>query len=398
MTLPNKPLRTMKTGPRISVFNYYPLEFMGGGEYTALFLFNSLQKDFSLVYNSSRQFTGMLRVTRDDIENKIKFSYTQTDFLWYSCIKIPTIIKPFPSLDNSDADLNVIYVSGGFPSKFLRDLSTSNRKVLFLMHGVTFERIRFRSISDFLVSVHQISIRITMLSAFKYIRDNENIYFQIFNKSQEKFLKRLSVDSSRVFYIPSGVDFDKYTSGRNETQFRVIFLSRMEDLTKGLKTLGKVVRRISNLEPKIKFILIGAGKDSNMAKSMAIAFSSVEYVGFVKDSEKAQELSNANLMISTSNVEPFPLNVLEGLASGLPIVCNDYSGSWAIKQHKIFGSVSERSINDITANVLLYYKKWNLDKEKYFQEKVLRRNEAKILYDSNVMISEYAKCFHKIIK
>lgn len=386
----------MDIGRKINVFNYYPLEFMGGGEYTALFLFNTLRDHFSLTYYSSKQFSGKLRATENIIAEAVKFNYKHIDFLWYSPIRVPIIIKPFPSLLDLDADLNVIYVSGGIPPKFFKELARTDKRVLFLMHGITFEKLRFRSTQDILISIHQLFIRITLQFAFKYVKINKNIFFQIFNKSQENYLKKLGVDYPRLFYIPSGVDFNRYIIGKNEQEFRIVFLSRMENLTKGLKVLKKVVKRISILVPNIKFVLIGTGKDSKIASSMEKHFHSVEYKGFIEDEKKLEELLNANLMISTSNIEPFPLNVLEGLASGLPVVCTDYSGSWAIKENEIFGRVSIRNVKQVTAWILWYYDQWYSNKEKYYQEKLSRRNEAKKFYDSKKMSEEYKKCFIKI--
>ena len=202
----------------------------------------------------------------------------------------------------------------------------------------------------------------------------------------------------QIYYIPSGVDFSQYSVGNNKLQFRVIFLSRMEKLTKGLNTLVKVIKKTYRIEPAIKFVLLGTGKDSETARKLSEHLDSVEYMGFVDDKIKARELCNGNLMVSTSNIEPFPLNVLEGLASGLPIVCTDYSGSWAIKQCDCFGSVSELKTEDIVMNILSYYNEWALRKEEYFREKLSRRNSAIVLYDSKVMMENYRSCFNSIIR
>lgn len=373
----------------LSVFNYFPLEFMGGGEVTAINIFNKIQDVYKIHYYSSKEYTGIKRVSHEDLNKLIEFEYRYENFRWFTFLRLRPLFKPEPDPSKLRfSSVSVIFLSSVPSKSFLKCVIKQGKTVVYLFHGMTFEGFRGRSISGFFLWMYGIVAKIFLLYEAQYIK-KDNFVFQVFNQSQLSELKKIGVKDDNIFFIPSGIDFEPYKLKENDEMFNIVVLTRIEKMTKGIDNLLKLIRKFPKNYNNIKFIIIGSGRSSITVKKLSLQYNFVQYKGFVGNEEKYKILSESNLMISLSNIEPFPLNILEGLAAGLPIVCTNFSGSWAIKQDERLGKVTSFRPKEIIASILFYYDKWRENKGQYYSEKLSRRKIASQTYSTESMIDKY---------
>lgn len=101
---------------------------------------------------------------------------------------------------------------------------------------------------------------------------------------------------------------------------------------KALPIAIKALARISNKE-SFEFNIVGEGPDKSycmkLAKKLNISNQCIWY-GQVTNKEVLEKMRHSDLLIFTSLVEGTPHVVLEALACGLPIICNDTCGQGAV--------------------------------------------------------------------
>ncbi len=79
--------------------------------------------------------------------------------------------------------------------------------------------------------------------------------------------------------------------------------------------------------PNLKIIFVGNGKlEANFKKQVSKNNQEnfISFMGYRKDVEKLYQISD--LLISTSFQEGFGINIVEGMATGLPVICSDIRG------------------------------------------------------------------------
>lgn len=139
----------------------------------------------------------------------------------------------------------------------------------------------------------------------------------------------LSKDPSlinKIIRVQNGVDTSIYRPGNgsgNGNRFLVVFVGRL-DPAKELTYLLSAWRLVRDAVPGAKLRIIGEGPERVMLERQSVDLrldGSVEFLGYRRDIPEL--LREADLMVLTSRREGMPNVLLEGMASGLPIVCTD---------------------------------------------------------------------------
>ncbi|MEM3791059.1 MAG: glycosyltransferase family 4 protein, partial [Thermoproteota archaeon] len=354
----NKLLQLNKT-KKITVINYYPLEFMGGGEFISLTIFNYLSSFFEIRYISSLNFNKIERVNSLFIENSIKFKYERKIFI---IRKMKVIARPHPYIsDILPSDIILEFLDRPLEKKFLKALYNLNLPIIFLFHGITFEKFNFK---HFVISSYSVLIKFILFSQ-KNLLKKSNFFYQILNKKQFDFLYKLGISKDHIFYIPNGITFSKYYVKKNNI-FRIIWIGRIEKI-KGIYFLIKIIRffnkHYNNLDD-LEFLIIGTGSKYDYLKTKLKKEKNVKYLGFVKEEEKINLLAESELALMTSIIEPYSLVVLEYLASGLYVISTPISGpSEIISKCESFGIISNFKPKFFINEILNNYKDWKKDPE-----------------------------------
>ena len=284
-------------------------------------------------------------------------------------------------------ELNLMFLYRIPPKRYLRKLRRLKVRVIFCIHGIT-TVIPSLSPKFFFFNLYT---KFALNYFSKFISDGSKIMAQVLSKRTEELLYSMGADKEHVFRITNGVEFDNFAVAKNNDRFVVIFLGRMVNMQKGIDRLAKV---LGKLPAEINVSVIGSGPDSWVLKSAQR--KNVEFLGFISEEEKCEKLREANLSILTSNLEPFGLVIIEGLASGLPCVATPVEGALEIlRQDKIFGTISSFNPDNFARDIIRYFEEWKTDKELYFQNKIKRREIARKYYDLSVMMEEY---YHMVLR
>jgi len=359
------------------------LNYYGGGERIAIAICNYLySKGFYAAIIENSRFYLKGRVTDSFISEACHCQVLKKEFINPSLL--PKLQQDLPKIRDliEESGVSLIFVRRIPPNKYLREMKNKNVSAILCLHGIALEKLRLNS--PFIIAV-QILMRFQLRRLAHYV--GGNIFVQALTKYQSDYLVSHGASSDNIMVIYNSVDPAPFSVGRNDSEFRVIFIGRIEKIQKGIPTLLKVASLLESLNNNIRLVIIGTGRDDKLLGK----FPDNTYVlGNITDEEKSEQLKSSNLMVVTSNLESFGLVVLEGLFSGLPIVSTPVSGPVEIiSNDSDFGTISTFSPTDIASCINKYYEDWLSDKRKYYDQKIRIRDKSLKLFKLEAMFESY---------
>lgn len=193
-----------------------------------------------------------------------------------------------------------------------------------------------------------------------------------YDLAKKKFSKRCK----DIEYVPGvGIDENKFdfemteeekqklreSLGIKNDDFVMIYPARL-DKNKNQGLLIDAVKKLSREFPNIQLLLPGNdelnGYYQNMAKERDVE-SKIHFLGYRKDIQRLIKISN--LAVSSSLREGLPVNIMEAMCAGLPIVATDCRGNRDFIKNNINGYVVNANRKD---EMVFYIKKIYLSKEK----------------------------------
>jgi glycosyltransferase involved in cell wall biosynthesis len=136
---------------------------------------------------------------------------------------------------------------------------------------------------------------------------------------------------ARVAVVPPGIDLDVFRparAGESVGPPSVLFLAGLER-RKGVETLLDAFADVSRSHPEVQLRLAGSGSLEGAVRTRAAReplAGRVVVLGRVKREEVPALLRSSTLLSAPSLGEPFGMNALEALASGIPVVATDAGG------------------------------------------------------------------------
>lgn len=173
------------------------------------------------------------------------------------------------------------------------------------------------------------------------------------SNSAKEYLTGLS--SQNIEIIPNGIELKKFTFKENDQELcqRILYIGRLES-RKGVKYLIDAYSEIYKINKSIELIIVGDGPSRSRLEIQAkvLGLDKIKFIGAVDDQTKIDLLKSSDLLCSPAIFgESFGIVLLEGLASGLPIVAADNSGYRDVL--KDVGSLSLVNVKDKAAFVRL---------------------------------------------
>lgn len=202
----------------------------------------------------------------------------------------------------------------------------------------------------------------------------------IINKEDEKIAKKMFKNRcNKIEYVPGvGIDnckFDEINKdfnreksrndlGLKDSDFVMIYpaeLSKRKNQTWLISSIKELIYDNNDIH------LLLPGKDSLNGKCMELTeklglSNNIHFLGFRNDIPKLMRLSD--VAISSSLQEGLPVNIMEAMYLGLPIICSNCRGNKDLVIQNVNGEVFE--INDTEAiknSILKLYKNKNLRKK-----------------------------------
>jgi len=267
---------------------------------------------------------GILPRSQTDILSKIQIPFLFFSELLYSLVLI------------KKKKYDIVHSHWIVPSGLIGALS---HKLLGIKHVTTvhaagilgLKKIPFNhSIADFIVKN---SNHITVVSS--YIK--ERLKETVSSKLHDDLESKLSIIPMGVDIIPYKKNFDKKVLkekyGFNK-KFVLLFFGRLAK-KKGISYLLKAMPAILKEIEDIMLVVCGGGPEKTKLEKLTKELNiieSVKFTGFVSEKEKIEYFSQADILIVPSiiteegDTEGLPVVIMEGLASGLPIIASDVGG------------------------------------------------------------------------
>lgn len=374
---------------RIAIYALGPISFLGGGELIAVGLANYLfERGHDVVLRSRLTSSDLTRTTSTSPSRTILAPHDVVTYNFRGW-QLPGVLNA-PSLPDveqlSASKINLLFVNRLPSAKYLDLVSARGITLALLMHGIALEDYQPPNI---LATGYQSFLRLDLMLIARAIRRGK-IHFQVLNECQRDALTRSGVPPNRVSLIENGIDHSHLAPTPNNEEFRAIFLGRFSDVSKGLRLLYLTARELKKRGSRAVLDVCGWGPDIAIAKRAARALPGSAVWEAVADDQKNALLSAANLQIVTSNMDPYPLSVIEGLSSGLPVVTTPSAGPRTIvSKDPSFGRVLPANPRALADATIKYYDEWASHPDEYFRARVLRAKLARQTFPIERMFSQY---------
>ena len=169
--------------------------------------------------------------------------------------------------------------------------------------------------------------------------------------SMAKFLKENNIESDLRIWA-RGIDLDQFNPQKRDEAWRekhgfkeqdvvITFISRLV-WEKNLKLYADVVNRLKKKYPQARALIVGDGPAGEGLKKM---LPEAVFTGFLTGVELASAYANSDIFFFPSDTETFGNVTLEAMASGLPCIVADATGSRSLVEHGKNGYIApvERS-------------------------------------------------------
>ena len=163
-----------------------------------------------------------------------------------------------------------------------------------------------------------------------------------------QFVSRYFGGNYRI--IPNGVDtssFDRPSAPMGylmDGRPNILFLGRFEEERKGFKFALRSLRRLVQLSPDVRLVVVGHGDASRYSSTIERYGISrnVQFVGPVSDEDRARYMASCQLLMApNTGGESQGLVVLEALAAGLPVVATNIQAYANVITHGKHGLLVE---------------------------------------------------------
>lgn len=184
---------------------------------------------------------------------------------------------------------------------------------------------------------------------------NEYIFNKKINKKTNSIVLRNVVNPNELKDIA--------INDKNKYSFDLVFLGRMEDVKNPLRFID-IMSQIQKNKRDIKVAMIGDGSLMNEIKTKVNALGLVKNITIFGNLINPYKiLLNSKILVITSRYEGTPMNALESIACGIPIISTPVDGLLEIIDKKYLCSTDKDFIKIIT--MLLddngLYNKYNID-------------------------------------
>lgn len=203
-----------------------------------------------------------------------------------------------------------------------------------------------------------------------------------------------------------GVDLEKFTKqtdeikkklrkkyNYNDTDFILFFAGEL-NFNKHQDLLIKSIKEIKNEIPQIKLLLAGEGPLKNYYEKLSIKLgvkANIEFLGHRKDIENL--LCISDIVVSSSRREGLPVNILEAMATGLPLVVTDCRGNRDLVINNVNGFVIKLdNVKDFANAIRILYELPDLRK-KFGNESIKKVKK----YSLNKVKSEYINIYERFL-
>ena len=213
------------------------------------------------------------------------------------------------------------------------------------------------------------------------------------------------VPNARCLRIPNGVDSSYWSRPESARTYKAsigvgeyktaIYVGRLVP-EKGVDMLLKVWKAVVECFPKAKLFIVGDGPLASEMRDVAAQTGiagSITFAGARKDFREILFAMDAFLLFSPN--EGMSNAMLEAMAAGVPIICNDSPGTSGVIQHMVNGiRITPGQVSEAAASICRIFEDPNLATG--LAERA--RANVRSTFDISVTARQYEQLFHQLIR
>lgn len=250
--------------------------------------------------------------------------------------------------------MDVIHVHHPFMSGRLAHIYSRKRNIPVLFTNHT----RYDLYAQTRLPLMPAEISMSMLQAYMpTFCDNMDLVISP-SRGMEKVLRQYGV-TSHIEVVPNGADLQPFLSaqplareefGFNEQDILVVYMGRIAP-EKNLEFLLQSFAGVSRAVPNTKLLVVGGGQKEHIEGIKEFADEldlrdRVKFTGNIAYDKLPSYLAMCDIFATASVTEVHPFSVIEGMASGLPVVGIDSPG---ISDSIADGQTGLLSVNDLAS-------------------------------------------------
>jgi glycosyltransferase involved in cell wall biosynthesis len=172
-----------------------------------------------------------------------------------------------------------------------------------------------------LLIVHNITPG-TYLAA-RAVRDHVHAAVGVSPRIASDLIRSYGFDAARTHVVPNGLDLEPFMRAvRHEpaAPLRVTFLGRLEDQSKGIFWLPRIVSMLDDMD--VRLTIAGDGPDRRRLEALCAPLADrVEFLGRVLPAQVPELLAGRDVLLMPSRYEGFGYTLIEAMAAGcVPVV------------------------------------------------------------------------------
>ena len=209
----------------------------------------------------------------------------------------------------------------------------------------------------------------------------------------KELLKEINTpDKKKLFFIPNGVDVSSKKKFEFDFSQRIILFAGNLTKNKSVNTLldaAKIIKKTHNF----KLVIVGEGPEKKSLEEKAQGLEEkIKFLNFLPQKELFYLLEKSHVLVLPSLSEGRSNIVLEGFASGLPVIASDIPANREIVIDKATGFLfTPKNQTELAEKIALIFKRENLRDE-------LVHGAKKFIQDKNLTWDNTAKKYIKIYK
>lgn len=128
--------------------------------------------------------------------------------------------------------------------------------------------------------------------------------------------------------VPNGVYVDRYARARSRPEWRgdptLAFVGRLGEERKGFAVLARAWPQVLEAHPGARLLVVGGGDVDEARALLGSTADSVDFLGRVDDTDKADALATADLYVApNTRGESFGIVLVEAMAAGTTVLASD---------------------------------------------------------------------------
>ncbi len=153
---------------------------------------------------------------------------------------------------------------------------------------------------------------------------------------KKELITKFAVPAEKICIIPGGVDTSTFNPNTKKSSFRemwadkfvVLYVGRLAN-EKNVSTLLKSIQIVTEKNKEVLLVIAGSGYKQAYLESLANRLGINRYVtflGHIPHEQLPYLYASCDVFVNPAIREPFGLTILEGMASGKPVIASKTGG------------------------------------------------------------------------